>query len=135
MVIRCPARVAARCRSGRHLAPAGFALLEVLVALIILGLVGLGYLELFHASHRVAAGTREWSEAVEDAEDGIEEAKLGTLVPDGRVTALAGGYRRQVTRRPWGAGFDLVTVTIFLPGGGQFALERLAKPSGLTEQW
>lgn len=118
----------------------GFVLLEVLVALIVLTLVGLAYLELFHASHRIVLDARAWSEAVEDAEDAIEEAKLGSLALDGRVTPLPGGFRRQMTWRPWEDGLELVTVTIYLPTGGQFQLDRLANlPQGRSaapgEEW
>jgi len=48
----------------------GLTLLEVLVALVVLTLVGLGYLQLLHQSHRLVASSREWSDAVVYAEDG-----------------------------------------------------------------
>jgi prepilin-type N-terminal cleavage/methylation domain-containing protein len=121
----------------------GFVLLEVLVALVVLSLVGLGYLQLFHQGHRLAAGSREWLRAVEYAEDGIEQAKLGTLRLDDLAThPLGDGFRRQITRQPWQDGLDLVTVSVFLPDGGQFELHRLARipPAGGVrsapeEQW
>ena len=55
----------------------GLTLLEVMVALVVLSLVGLGYLELFQGSHRLVAAAREWSQAVAYAEDAIERAQLG----------------------------------------------------------
>ena len=57
----------------------GLTLLEVLVALVVLTLVGLGYVQLFHQSHRLVADSREWSAAVTYAQDAMERAKLGSL--------------------------------------------------------
>jgi prepilin-type N-terminal cleavage/methylation domain-containing protein len=104
----------------------GLTLLEVLVALIVLSLVGLSALQLVHQSHGLAGNARRWSDAVAYAQDAMEEAKLGP-VPSG--DALPGGYRRQVTRQPWQPGFDRVTVTVFLPGGGHFDVNRLVRVS------
>ena len=55
----------------------GLTLLEVMVALVILSLVALGYLQLFHGSHRLVGAAREWSQAVEYAQDAMERVKLG----------------------------------------------------------
>lgn len=55
----------------------GLVLLEVMVALVVLSLVGLGALQLIHQSHVLVADAHEWSEAVAYAEDGMELAKLG----------------------------------------------------------
>ena len=118
----------------------GFALLEVLVALIVLALVGLADLELFHQSHRITGDAREWSDAVAYAADAIEQAKLGGLRLEGPPIALPGGFRRQFTRHPWRDGLDLVTVTVDLPDGGHFELSRLVKPrapgtSARVDEW
>ena len=104
----------------------GLTLLEVLVALVVLGLVALAYLQLFHGSHALVVSSREWSQTIAYAEDAMERAKLGSAQPSG-PEALAGGFRRQVTTRPWQAGLTLVTVTVFLPGEGRFDLDRLAR--------
>ena len=127
-------------RSPSRSSRAGFALLEVLVALIVLALVGLADLELFHQSHRLTGDAHEWSDAVAYAADAIEQAKLGGLALDRPAVALPGGFRRQLTRHLWRDGLDLVTVTVDLPDGGHFELSRLVKPrapgsSGLDEEW
>jgi prepilin-type N-terminal cleavage/methylation domain-containing protein len=131
-------------RPQRSATARGFVLLEVLVALVVLSLVGLGYLQLFHQGYRLAAGSREWLQAVEYAEDGIEQAKLGTIRLDGLAAhPLGDGFRRQITRQPWQDGFELVTVTVFRPDGARFELHRLARiisPAAGTrsapeEQW
>ena len=103
----------------------GLTLLEVLVALVVLSLVGLSSLQLVHQSHGLIGSARRWSDAVAYAQDAMEEAKLGVNAGD----ALPGGYRRQITREQWQPGFDRITVTVFLPGGGQFALNRLVRVS------
>jgi prepilin-type N-terminal cleavage/methylation domain-containing protein len=102
----------------------GLTLLEVLVALVVLSLVGLSALQLVHQSHGLVGSARRWSDAVAYAQDAMEEAKLGD---PSLHDALPGGYRRQITRQPWEPGFDRVTVTVFLPGGGQFDLNRLVR--------
>jgi prepilin-type N-terminal cleavage/methylation domain-containing protein len=107
----------------------GLVLLEVMVALIILSLAGAGALQLAHQSHELDDNAREWSAAIAAAEDGMELAKLGSSAlhaPPGDL--LPGGFRRQITRRPLASpdGFEQVTVTVFLPRGGRFDLDRLA---------
>jgi len=108
----------------------GLTLLEVLVALVVLSLVALSYLQLFHGSHQLVTASREWSRAVEYAVDAVERAKLGgSSSVDGAAESLPGGFRRQVTSHPWWPTGKLVrlTVTVFLPGGGRFDLDRLAR--------
>jgi len=108
----------------------GLVLLEVMVALVILALVGLGALQLAHQSHALVSDARQWADAVAYAEDGMELAKLGG---DARWAAggeaLPDGFRRQIVRRPLvaGAATEEVTVTVFLPEGGRFDLHRVAR--------
>jgi prepilin-type N-terminal cleavage/methylation domain-containing protein len=112
--------------SGRAGSGRGLTLLEVLVALVLLGLVLTGYLQLLHGAYSLLLGAREWNEAVGYAVDGMERSKLGpaaaAALPSER---LPGGFRRQTTLQPWRAGLDLVTVTVVLPAGGRFDLYRL----------
>ena len=104
----------------------GLTLLEVLVALVILSLVVVGCLQLFGGSLGSAAAAGTWSQAVVYAEDAMEAAKLRPAGPRSTVVeALPGGFRRRVTVRPWGRGIVRVTVTVALPDGGQFDLDRL----------
>jgi prepilin-type N-terminal cleavage/methylation domain-containing protein len=104
----------------------GLTLLEVMVALMILGLVGLSYLQLFHQSHRVVGDSRQWSQAVEYAEDAMERAKLEGASTEPRAEdLLPGGFRRQVTTQAWRPGLVLVEVTVSLPGNARFELRRL----------
>jgi hypothetical protein len=63
----------------------------------------------------------------------MEHAKLTGTDPKNPLPA---GFRRQISRRPFGAGYTLVTVTVTLPSGARYALNRLTRPdtSGV-EQW
>jgi prepilin-type N-terminal cleavage/methylation domain-containing protein len=105
----------------------GLVLLEVLVALVLLSVVAVGYLQLFGRSHRLAREAGEWSVAVDYAADALERVKLDApaRLPDGTVEALPGGFRRQVTSRPWRAGVELLTVTVVLPDGRRFDVNGL----------
>jgi type II secretory pathway pseudopilin PulG len=118
----------------------GLVLLEVLVALIVLSLVGVAALQLVHQSQSTAVNAQTWSDAVGYAEDGMELAKLESVSLHGPPgDALPGGFRRQITRHQWGTAarpLELVTVTVFLPGGGRFDLDRVARiADDGTEQW
>ena len=108
----------------------GLTLLEVMVALVILGLVVVGYLEVFGGALRSAATARAWSTAVAYATDGMERAKLelgespiGSTAPE----RLPGGFERHVETAPWEWGLTRVSVVVVLPGGGRYALERLVQ--------
>jgi len=111
----------------------GLTLLEVMVALVVLTLVGLSYLELFDQGHRVATRTRRWTDAITYAQDAMETAKLGGVLPTEAPERLPGGFRRRITRRPWQGGYTLVTVTVFLPDGSRFDLDRLTRPRPVSD--
>jgi prepilin-type N-terminal cleavage/methylation domain-containing protein len=106
----------------------GLTLLETMVALVILGLGVLGYLEVMGASARATENARTWSRAVTYAESGMELAKLdlAEALRRGREP-LQGGYERWITAEPQGPGLALVTVIVSFPDGGRFTLNRLAE--------
>jgi prepilin-type N-terminal cleavage/methylation domain-containing protein len=68
-------------RSGK--ARCGLVLLEVMVALVVLSLVGVGALRLVHQGNELATNAHTWSDAVTYAEDGMELAKLGSTALHG----------------------------------------------------
>ncbi|HET9385492.1 MAG TPA: prepilin-type N-terminal cleavage/methylation domain-containing protein [Gemmatimonadales bacterium] len=109
----------------------GLTLLEVMIAIVILGLVVAAYLELFGESLRGAAGTRTWSQAIAYAADGMERAKLEPAAClTGTAEQLPGGFTRRCETRSWATvaavtDFRALRVVVTLPGGGQYALERL----------
>lgn len=106
----------------------GLTLLETMVALVILGLVVVGFLETFGGASRLAASAEQWSRAVAYAEAGMEQVKVDVAsgVAAGTV-ALDGGFERRVAAAPWRDGLLLVTVSVALPGGGRYDLGRLVE--------
>ena len=108
----------------------GLTLLETMVALVILGLVVVGYLEVFGASVRAAQNATEWSRAVTYAEAGMEMAKLNLPAALGRGTeSFEDSFGRRIEARSSGPGLQLVTVTVTFPDGGRFTLDRLLEAS------
>ena len=110
----------------------GLTLLETMVALVILGVVVVSYLEVFGGALRVANDARTWSRAVAYAEDGMERVKLAPPEAAAALSAperLVGGFERWVATRQWAGGDGLVHVTIrvTLPGGARYALEQLVR--------
>jgi prepilin-type N-terminal cleavage/methylation domain-containing protein len=104
----------------------GLTLLEVMVALVILGLVGTGFLEIFAGSLRATARSRDWAQALVYAEEGQEAIKIGDLTSVSSIaTPLGGGFSRRVAVQPWRQGVVRATVTVTLPEGVQFELDRL----------
>jgi type II secretory pathway component PulJ len=104
----------------------GLALLEVLVALVLLSLLVVGYLRLFQGGHRLFARSEEWSEAVRYATDAMERAKTAAVESGAfHLDELPAGWGREVSSEEWEPGVTLVTVTVTLPDGGALALHRL----------
>jgi type II secretory pathway pseudopilin PulG len=100
-------------------------LLEALVALVVLGLTGVGFLEVFQGAHRSARDAAAWTAAVAYAEAGIEEAALGP--PPAAGADSLPDFRREVAVRPWRGAVDEVTVTVTLPSGARMSLRRLVR--------
>ena len=108
----------------------GLTLLETMVALVILGVVVVSYLEVFGGALRVADDARTWSRAVAYAEDGMERVKLAPPEAAAALSApeqLAGGFERRVETRKWADGLVHVTILLTLPGGSRYALEQLVR--------
>lgn len=99
-----------------------------MVALVILGLVVLGFLDLFAGTSRVTRNLERWSQAVAYAEDAMELVKMDPTAAWTRPReALDGGFQRHLETQPWRDGVRLVTVVVSLPEGGQFSLRRLVE--------
>jgi hypothetical protein len=99
-----------------------------MVALVILGLVATGFLETFAGALRATAGGRTWAQALVYAEEGQELLKIeGVARAAGPAIPLGGGFSRRISVRPWREGVGRATVTVTLPDGARFELERLVQ--------
>lgn len=105
---------------------AGLTLLEVMVALVILGLVATGFLESFGGALRATAQSRTWAQALVYGEQGQELIKVEGLARARALEArLGGGFSRRVAVLPWQEGVVRATVQVTLPDGSRFDLDRL----------
>jgi prepilin-type N-terminal cleavage/methylation domain-containing protein len=110
----------------RRVRARGLALLEVLVALVLLSLLVVGYLRLFQGGHHLFARSQEWSDAIGYATDAMERAKTAPVEPGAdHLEELPAGWGREIATSEWQPGVTLVTVTVTMPDGGQVALHRL----------
>jgi prepilin-type N-terminal cleavage/methylation domain-containing protein len=104
----------------------GLTLLEVMVALVILGIVATGFLETFAGALRSTADARTMAQALVYANDGIEAVKIGGLTTDlGTEAVLGSGFRRMMKVQPWSRGVQRATVIVTWPNGGRLELDRL----------
>ena len=101
-------------------------LFEAMVALVILGLSAIGVLEALQVNSRSTREAVVWTQAVGYAESAMEGTKLGAPPS---MDSLAMGFSRSVTSTPWPGvpGVQRLSVTVTLPRGGTFVLERLVK--------
>ena len=105
-------------------------LLEAVVALVILGVAGVASLGVVETASRGTHDSEVWTQTVAAAEAAMEASKLPAPArePTTRAVSVPGTVAR-VERRPWGSvpGLEEVTVTVALPGGGEFQLKRLER--------
>lgn len=100
---------------------------EALVALVILGLSAVGFLDAFQGSSRATRDAHAWAHAVSYAEAAMEETKLGvTVLPS---ESLPGGFQRNVAIRIWSdsPAVQEITVSIAFPDGRTLVLRRLVR--------
>lgn len=90
-------------------------LLETVVALVVLGLSAVGFLELFQRVSTSARDTVAWTQAVAVAEATMERAIVGEPLA---ARDTLGGLRRAVQVRPWRGGVQEITVSVELPPPG-----------------
>ncbi len=111
-------------------------LLEALLALVILALSAVGYLDVFQGSARSVRSAAEWSRLVALAESRMEGATLGDGLQAQEARRRAGGsvddagYRQEVVVRPWRDGVNEIVVRITGPDGTSYELRRLARERG-----
>jgi prepilin-type N-terminal cleavage/methylation domain-containing protein len=119
-------RTAHAMRTVPAVSRTGLTLLEVMVALVILGVVVTGFLEAFAGALRGTADARIWAQALVYGEQGQELIKVeGIDRARGTKAALGGGFARHIAVQPWGEGVVRATVKVTLPNGARFELDRL----------
>lgn len=98
-------------------------LLESIVALVILGLAAVGFLELFQRATIATRDTAAWSRAVAVAELSMEQTVLRTAASSDTVD----GLRRRIEIRRWTNGLREIVVTVDVPppAGASVVLHRL----------
>jgi len=98
-------------------------LLESIVALVILGLAAVGFLELFQRASVATRDTASWSRAVAVAELTMERAILQAETKRDSIEGLA----RRIEVREWANGVREVIVTVDVPPpvGASVVLHRL----------
>lgn len=113
-------------------------LLEALVALVILGLSAVGYLDVFRSSAGAVRDAGEWEHVVTIAETAMEGATLGDAFQAQRGALgdadRAAGYQQRIDVVPWRDGVDEIVVTVTSPRGTTFALRRLTRQHQATRE-
>lgn len=99
-------------------------LLESVIALVILGLASVGFLELFQSTNRSTRDAEQWATAVAYAEEGIEAVKANAVAASASNPAPA-GFVRNIELKPWRDGLTDVVVTVAMAGGARFVVHRL----------
>ncbi len=114
-------------------------LLEAVIAVVILGLSAVGYLDLYRSGAGAARDAGEWARVVAAAESAMEAATLGDAVqaraglpeeggpPSAQAPSGGAPLRTRVEVRPWRAGVHEIVVTVTSSRGVTFALHRLAR--------
>ncbi len=107
-------------------------LLEAVVALVILALAAVGCLELAQGASRLEFAATEWNAAVSVAESRMAQVTLGArnaadngIRVDSRDAERVNGTT--VSREPWRAGLDLVSVSVPVTEGKRYVLRKLVR--------
>ncbi|MGQ0648793.1 MAG: type IV pilus modification PilV family protein [Gemmatimonadaceae bacterium] len=103
-------------------------LLEALVALVILGLSVVGFLDVFQSGASSASRAADWAQTVAIAESAMEAATLGdALQAQQAIGAADERFARRVDVRPYRNDLSEVIVTVTSPRGSTFELHRLLR--------
>jgi type II secretory pathway pseudopilin PulG len=102
-------------------------LLEALVALVILGLAAVGYVDVFQGGAQSVHSADEWAQVVSVAESTMDETLLGAALPSGAASADSTGFTRHVAIRPWRGNISEVIVTVTSSTGVAFEVHRLVR--------
>jgi type II secretory pathway pseudopilin PulG len=103
-------------------------ILEGVIALVVLGLSALGFLDVFRGGVEATSRAAGWSQVVQVAEASLEAASLGDpLQAQGAVGPEVPGMERRVEARAWAPGVIELVVTVSAPGTPPFTVHRLVR--------
>jgi type II secretory pathway pseudopilin PulG len=103
-------------------------LLEALVALLILGLSAVGYLDVFQGGASAVAVADDWTQTVAVADAVLEAATLGDAVQaQSAVQGIDSRYAHTAEARPHASGLVDLVVTVTSPRGTRFTVHRLMR--------
>ncbi len=101
-------------------------LLEAVVAFVLLSVVGVVCLDQSRGATQLQVRSAEWTRAVTLAESAMAEATSSPMASP--MEAVPGPQRPvQVERRPWQPGVEVIQVSVPLPDGRRYVLERLTR--------
>lgn len=109
-------------------------LMEAVVALVILALAGVGCLQLAQGASNLEYSATEWNAAVTAAESRMAQVSVG--VPTDANTRMANADTArtnniQITREPWRAGLELITVSVPVTSGKHFVLRKIVSSTSM----
>lgn len=102
-------------------------LLEAIVAFVLLSVVGVVCLDQSRGASQLQVRSAEWTRAVTLAESAMAEATSSPLTSAPSMDVASSGQPVQVERRRWQPGVDVVHVSVPLPDGRRYVLERLTR--------
>lgn len=108
-------------------------LLEALVALLILGLSAVGYLDVFQGGARAVVAADDWTQTVAVADAALEAATLGdALQAQEALRGIDTRWNPRVESRPFAPGLSEVVVTVTSPRGTSYVVHRLVRRPAQT---
>ena len=102
-------------------------LLEAVVALVILALTGVGYLEVFQGDARAIRNASDWTRAVAVGESAMESTLAAGDGDEGTAVGSDSGVVVAVHDRPWRGRVHDVRVDVQMPDGRVLRLHRLRR--------
>ncbi len=103
-------------------------ILEGVIALVVLGVSAVGFLDVFRGGAEATVRAASWVRTVDMAVSAMEAASLGDVLQAQEALGDADpGVERRIEARPWGPGVTEVIVTVRVPGTPSFTMRRLIR--------
>jgi Tfp pilus assembly protein PilV len=102
-------------------------LLEALLAVVILGLSAVGYLQVFQGSAQSIRAAEQWNRAAAVAESYMERELVSRREGAAPPPSTTDGISARVQVTPWSGRLRDVTVMVALPDGRTLTVHRLVR--------